>query len=209
MGFFGAGHLSDECDKAARILKGFIGTISVPFLPSPNHSSSNILASPNTEKSKITSSVIQNAQGLAIFSTIRAAMWIGGTGGSGIVVARLPDGSWSAPSAFSVRSGGIGVVLGMDVYDCVCVLNTHDAVAIYMNSETSLGAGATLAAGPIGGISDVSSKDVKPVWTYTKSCGLYGGLSIDGTVVNEKADTNAKGYGKSVSARQILKGEVE
>jgi SH3 domain-containing YSC84-like protein 1 len=136
-------------------------------------------------------------------------MWVGGTGGSGIVVARLPDGSWSPPSAFSVRSGGIGVVLGMDVYDCVCVLNTQDAVDAYMKSETSLGAGATIAAGPVGGTADISSKDVKPVWTYTKSRGLYGGLTVDGTVLSEKAEVNAKQYGKKITAAKILKGEVK
>jgi lipid-binding SYLF domain-containing protein len=136
-------------------------------------------------------------------------MWIGGTGGSGVVVARLADGSWSPPSAFSVRSGGIGVVLGVDVYDCVCVLNTQEAVDAYMKSETSLGAGATIAAGPIGGTSDISSKEVKPVWTYTKSRGLYGGLTVDGTILSEKSDINTKSYGKGATAAQILKGEVE
>ncbi|KAJ9603112.1 hypothetical protein H2200_012407 [Cladophialophora chaetospira] len=185
MGFFGTANLSEECDKAAQILKSFI------------------------DKAKIPAEVIANAKGLAIFSGIRAAMWVGGTGGSGVIVARLADGSWSPPSAFSVRSGGIGVVLGVDVYDCVCVLNTQEALDAYMKSETSLGAGATIAAGPVGGTADISSKDIKPVWTYTKSRGLYGGLTVDGTVLSEKTDVNTKAYGKGVTAARILAGEVE
>lgn len=136
-------------------------------------------------------------------------MYLAGAGGSGVVVARLPDGSWSAPSAFSVRSGGLGVVYGVDVYDCVCVLNTQDAVDAYTKNETTLGAGATMAAGPIGGTADISTKDIKPVWTYTKSRGIYGGVTMDGTMIKEKSSTNKEAYGSKATASQILTGQVE
>jgi SH3 domain-containing YSC84-like protein 1 len=153
--------------------------------------------------------VFANAKGLAIFSGFRAAMYFAGAGGSGVVVARLADGSWSAPSAFSVRSGGIGVVYGVDVYDCVCVLNTQEAVDSYTKSEMNLGADVTMAAGPIGGTADISTKDVKPVWTYTKSRGLYGGLTVDGTIIKERPGINAESYGSKITAAQILKGEAK
>ena len=161
------------------------------------------------DKGRIPAEVIAKAKGVAIFSGFRAAMWLAGAGGSGVVIARLPDGSWSPPSAFSVRSGGLGVVLGADVYDCVCVLNTQEAVNTYMKSETTLGADATVAAGPMGGTADISTKDVKPIWTYTKSRGLYGGLTVDGTVIKEKSSINAEAYGAKATAAQILTGEVQ
>jgi SH3 domain-containing YSC84-like protein 1 len=145
--------------------------------------------------------------GLAIFTGIRAGMYLAGSGGSGVVVARLPDGTWSPPSAFSVRSGGIGLVYGVDVYDCVCVLNTQAAVDAYSKPEMNLGGAVALAAGPMGGTPNI--KEVKPVWTYTKSRGLYGGLTVDGTVIKEKPDANADFYGSKVTATQILKGEVK
>ncbi|KAI1619327.1 hypothetical protein EDD37DRAFT_214561 [Exophiala viscosa] len=178
-------NLVKECDKAGQILKSFI------------------------EKGRIPAQVIANAKGLAIFSGFRAAMYLAGAGGSGVVVARLSDGSWSAPSAFSVRSGGVGLAYGVDVYDCVCVLNTQEAVEAYMKSETTLGAGATLAAGPVGGTADISTKEVKPIWTYTKSCGLYGGLTVDGTVIKERSGINAEAYGAKVTTVQILRGETK
>lgn len=134
-------------------------------------------------------------------------MYFAGSGGSGVVVARRPSGTWSPPSAFSVRSGGIGLVYGVDVYDCVCVLNTQAAVEAYSKPEMSLGGALALAAGPIGGTANI--KEAKPIWTYTKSRGLYGGLTVDGTVIKEKADTNADFYGSKATAAQILKGEVE
>lgn len=153
--------------------------------------------------------VIANAKGLAIFTGFRAGMYLAGAGGSGVVVARLADGTWSPPSAFSVRSGGIGLVYGVDVYDCVCVLNTQAAVDAYATPETKLGGAFALAAGPIGGTPNAASKDVKPVWTYTKSRGLYGGLTVDGTTIKEKPQVNADFYGRTVSTAQILKGQVE
>jgi lipid-binding SYLF domain-containing protein len=165
-----------------------------------------------TDKKKIPMEAVANAKGLAIFSGFRAGMYLAGAGGSGVVVARLPDGSWSPPSAFSVRSGGIGLVYGVDVYDCVCVLNTQAAVDAYTNSEMSLGGSLALAAGPMtmnGSSASTKGEDVKPVWTYTKSRGLYGGLTVDGTVIKEKPDLNADFYGAKVGPAQILRGEVQ
>jgi lipid-binding SYLF domain-containing protein len=133
-------------------------------------------------------------------------MYLAGAGGSGIVIARLPDGSWSPPSAFAVRSGAIGLVYGVDVYDCVCVLNTTEAVESYAKPEMSLGGGVALAAGPLGGTADI--KEVKPVWTYTKSMGLYGGVTVDGTLIKEKQTMNAEFYGSNVTAAQVLAGDI-
>ena len=65
-------------------------------------------------------------------------MWVSGSGGSGVVLVRLPDGSWSGPSSFTVTSGGFGMVYGLDVYDCVCILNTDEAVEAYSKPELSL-----------------------------------------------------------------------
>ncbi|KAH8802579.1 hypothetical protein F5884DRAFT_474659 [Xylogone sp. PMI_703] len=183
MVFFKPADIGKECDKAARILKSFV------------------------EKGKIPSEVVANAKGLAIFTGFRAAMYLAGAGGSGIVVARLPDGTWSPPSAFSVRAGSLGLVYGVDVYDCVCVLNTQDAVDAYTKTEVSIGGAITAAAGPIGGT--VNMKEVSPVWTYTKSRGIYGGLTIDGTVIKERPGTNADFYGYNVTSAQILRGEVK
>ncbi|KAK9341972.1 hypothetical protein V1522DRAFT_417638 [Lipomyces starkeyi] len=120
MGLFKASGVSEDCNKAARILKGFV------------------------DKGKIPKEVIANAKGVAVFTGFRAGMYLASAGGSVVVVARLPDGSWSPPCAFSVRSGSIGLVYGVDVYDCVCLLNTPDAVKAYSNSEMSLGGAMAL-----------------------------------------------------------------
>lgn len=68
---------------------------------------------------QIPRAAIAAAQGLAIFTTLRGGFQIAGAAGSGLVVARLPDGSWSPPSAFSVTALGAGFVAGLDIHDCV------------------------------------------------------------------------------------------
>lgn len=110
MGLLKGSSMQEDCDKAAHILKSF------------------------TKKGKIPAEAIAAAKGIAIFTGFRAGMYFAGNGGSGVVVARLPDGSWSPPSAFSVRSGSFGLVYGVDVYDCVCVLNTDAAVTAYTST---------------------------------------------------------------------------
>lgn len=127
-------------------------------------------------------------------------MWVGGAGGSGIVVARLPDGTWSPPSAFSVTSGSFGMVYGIDRYDCVCVLNTQAAVDAYAHPEVDLGMVA--AVGP------ASKNTAQAVVTYTRSRGLYGGVTVEGTVIREKSEMNAGAYGEGVTGANILKGEA-
>lgn len=92
------------------------------------------------------------------------------------------------------------------MYDCVCVLNTTAAVDAYTKTEVNLGGAVALAAGPLS--IPTNTKDVKPVWVYTKSRGLYGGLTVDGTVIKERPDVNTEFYGSKVTSEKILKGEV-
>ncbi|KAK5163109.1 uncharacterized protein LTR77_010893 [Saxophila tyrrhenica] len=178
MGFFQAGSMNEECEKAAKILKGF------------------------AEKKKIPPEVINNAKGLAIFSGFRGGMYLAGAGGSGIVIARLADGTWPPPSAISVRSGSFGIVYGFDVYDCVCVLNTQATVDAYARPEVDMGMVAAL-----GGSS--KSQNAASVLTYTRSRGLYGGVTVEGTVIKERADINETSYGRGASSTEILEGDAK
>jgi SH3 domain-containing YSC84-like protein 1 len=165
------------------------------------------LLTQSSDEKKIPAEVLNNAKGIAIFSAFRAGMWFAGTAGSGVVLARLADGTWSPPSAFSVKSAAFGVTLGIDHFDCVCVLNTKEAVDAYRTPELTMGGRMDLAAGPVGGKLDVG--ETKPVWTYTRSRGLYGGVTVDGTSIKEQSDSNAEFYGRSVTTAQILSGTID
>lgn len=126
------------------------------------------------------------------------------------MVARLPDGTWSPPSGFLVHTLGAGFMVGLDIYDCVCVLNTEDAVRAFTKPRLSLGGEIAVVAGPVGaGASlDGALGGGKPVWSYMKSRGFYAGVQADGTVVVQRPDANAAFYGEKLPVERILRGEV-
>jgi lipid-binding SYLF domain-containing protein len=162
---------------------------------------------------KIPHTVLQSAAGLAIFNVIRAGACHGSlSGGSGVVIARRPDGTWSPPSSFIVSTLGAGFVFGLDVYDCVCVLNTPEQVAAFTKPRLSLGAEGSVAVGPVGtggSVEAALSKTARPVWSYMKSRGLWMGLQIDGTIIVARGDANASFYNeRGITAEKILRGDV-
>lgn len=99
---------------------------------------------------KIPSKVIQRAQGLAIFTTARVSYGFSGATGSGILIARRPDGSWSPPSGIQVHTLGAGFSIGVDIYDCICVINSREALEAFKSTRVSLGPDVAVTAGPYG-----------------------------------------------------------
>ncbi|KAI9167833.1 DUF500 domain protein [Paramyrothecium foliicola] len=162
--------LDKECEKTAQILKSFCknGVYADPAAPNDLPTSTDPKASvaepgrnggvidPTRQKPKdrtlvtIPPRVISKAVGLAIFTTLRAGYLATGAMGSGILVSRLPDGSWSPPSAIQVLSVGGGFQFGVDIYDCVCVINTREALSAFMNTRVSIGGDVAVSAGPYG-----------------------------------------------------------
>ena len=98
----------------------------------------------------IPSKVIARAQGLAIFTTVRVGFQVSGASGSGILIARLPDGSWSPPSGIQVHSIGAGFMMGLDIYDCVVVINSKEALDAFTRARVGLGSDMAVTAGPWG-----------------------------------------------------------
>jgi lipid-binding SYLF domain-containing protein len=94
--------------------------------------------------------VIARAQGLAIFTAVRLGFQAAGSSGSGILLSRLPNGNWSPPSAIQITSIGAGFVAGVDIYDCVIVINTREALDLFTKTRLSLGSDLAVTAGPFG-----------------------------------------------------------
>jgi lipid-binding SYLF domain-containing protein len=162
---------------------------------------------------KIPQRLIQNAVGLAIFTTMRAGLWISGAGGSGVLVARKEDGSWSPPSSILLYTPQLRFLAGVDIYDCVIVINTRDALHAFTKFKTTLDGENSAVAGPVGmgGIleHDWRCKQAnKPLFTYLKSRGVYASVQMDGSIVVERTDENDRFYGQTVSASDILAGKV-
>ncbi|KAH7259548.1 uncharacterized protein BKA55DRAFT_610726 [Fusarium redolens] len=163
--------LDKECDKASRILTSFCDGTPLTT-PSPNESLSRRKAIV-----RIPRQVIKSAAGLAIFTAFRSGAQFSWGSGSGVVVARRTDGSWSPPSAFAVNTLSVGFMLSMDIYDCVCVLRSPEAVAAFTKPRVSFGGEVAVTAGPVGtGVyidSAVNSDGIdEPIWSYVKSRGF-------------------------------------
>ena len=160
---------------------------------------------------KIPQSVIKNAVGIAVFTTMRTGMWVSGAGGSGVLIGRKPDGTWSPPSGILIHTLGVGFLAGIDIYDCVLVINTYEALSKFSKLRVSLGAEVSVVAGPLGagGVLETDFKDKKPIFSYMKSRGLYGGVQADGTLLLERNDENARFYGERIPVGDILLGKVK
>lgn len=187
--------LPGEAEKAAKILES--------FLANPNH--------PESALNSVPTAVLQRARGLAVFQVLKAGFMFSGKAGSGLVIARLPDGSWSAPSCIATGGLGWGLQIGADITDFVIVLNSEDAVkAFSIGGNVTIGGNISAAAGPIGtgGSVQATLAHPAPMFSYSKSKGLFAGLSLEGTVLIERKDANRDFYGSPVPARDILGGRV-
>ena len=160
---------------------------------------------------KIPSEVIQNAKGLCIFTTMRTGLWVSGSGGAGILIGRKEDGTWSPPSGIMMHTVGVGFLVGVDIYDCVIVINSQKALEAFQSVRCTLGGEISAVAGPagVGGIIDTElHKRQSPLFTYIKSRGFYAGLQLDGTIVIERTDENERFYGERIGVKDILAGKV-
>ncbi len=160
-------------------------------------------------ESSIPQAVLRDAKGLAILTVIKAGFVFSGRGGSGVVVARTRKG-WSGPSAIGTGGAGFGLQIGAQVTEFVIVLNTDAAVqAFSRGGNVTIGADVSAAAGPVGRTLEASVMPTAAVYTYSRSQGLFAGVSLEGTVIAARDGANAEYYGKRVSPSDILSGKVK
>jgi lipid-binding SYLF domain-containing protein len=153
--------------------------------------------------------VFREAKGLAIITVTKAGFIVSGRGGTGVVVARTGNG-WSGPSAIGMGGIGFGFQAGAQVSELVIILNTPEAVdAFSKGGNVTLGGSLSLAAGPVGRDAEASLTLGAAIYTYSRSEGLFGGLSVEGTVIGARDETNAAYYGKPVTPDEILSGKIQ
>ncbi len=152
--------------------------------------------------------VLRRARGVAIITVIKAGFMVSGHGGSGVVLARTRRG-WSGPSAIGTGGAGFGFQIGAEETEFVFVLNTYEAVkAFSQGGNVQLGGAVSVAAGPLGRTAEATVTPVAAVYTYSRSQGLFAGVSLAGTIIGTRNEANAEYYGRPVTPRQILYGKV-
>ena len=153
--------------------------------------------------------IMRAAKGLAIMTVTKAGFIGSVRGGTGVVVARVDKG-WSGPSAIGTGGLGVGFQAGAEVTELVIVLNTPAAVdAFAKGGNVTLGGALSVAAGPVGRTAEAALGLQAAIYTYSVSQGLFAGVSLEGTVIGTRDETNAEYYGKPVAANSILSGKVQ
>ncbi|KAJ2693617.1 hypothetical protein GGH99_001072 [Coemansia sp. RSA 1285] len=188
--------LTKECERAARILTEFV----VP----PRIGEIDDI---------IPADVLQHCYGIAVLTIVKAGFIWSGRIGTGIVCARLPDGTWSGPSAISTGGFGVGGQIGAQMTEVVMILNNSDAVrAFEENASVQFGSNVSVAAGPLGRSGEISAavntSNVAAVYSYSKSKGLFAGVSIEGSAVLQRKDVNQAFYGRPAPPEQVLAGSI-
>ncbi|GAA5834494.1 hypothetical protein JCM9279_004332 [Rhodotorula babjevae] len=195
-----------ECSRAARILRTF--TLDAADLPAEvsiaDRRKSQLVLS------RIPQEALAAAQGLVILTVLKKGVAHGGSSGSGVVLARLKDGTWSAPSGILLHTvAADDEPPEKDIYDAVLVLRTDASIAAFSRSRVVLGAELALSDGPLGnGMKLEDGMQDAAIWSYVKSRTLHGGVSLEGRVVLERNEENDRSYHIKASASHILRGEV-
>jgi lipid-binding SYLF domain-containing protein len=153
--------------------------------------------------------VMRDAKGVAIFAMTKVGFVLSGRGGTGVVVARTETG-WSGPSAIGTGGVGIGFQAGVQVSEHVIILNTQEAVkAFTQGGNFTLGANLSVAVGPVGRSAEAGVAPHAAIYSYSRSQGIFAGVSLEGTVVATRYEANEEYYEKPVFTSDILEGKVK
>ena len=139
-------------------------------------------------------------------ASYRAGFLFGGSGGNGVMVARNKDGSWSGPTFLSVGSVSFGLQAGGEVSEIVLLAMTDRGKEGLLASSVKLGGDVTIAAGPVGIGAKAQTVDIL---AFARTRGLYGGLSLEGSILDTKKRWNRAYYGADVSAVDVVYRGVE
>jgi lipid-binding SYLF domain-containing protein len=142
-------------------------------------------------------------------SVLKFAIGIGGSYGRGVMTCRSGStfhGPWGPPTMMALEGGSVGLQLGGNATDFVLLLMSSRSASSILSSKVKLGADASAAAGPVGRAASAET-DVAlraEILSYSRSRGLFAGISLEGSTLRPDNDANKKLYGKEVSAKDIV-----
>lgn len=145
-------------------------------------------------------SMLKDAHGVAIIPrVIKGSFIVGARHGNGVVLVRDVDGSWHAPVFITLTGGNIGWQVGVQSTDVVLVFRTPQSVNGILNGKFTLGADAAVAAGPVGrqAAAGTDASLTAEILSYSRSRGLFAGVSFDGSVIQVDSLANSSYYGPS------------
>ncbi len=166
-----------------------------------------IMAAPDNG---IPDEVLDHAQCIAVVPTlVKGGFIFGGEGGQGVASCRTAHG-WSAPAFFTIAGGSWGLQIGVEGVNLVMVFQNAKGMQRLISSRFQLGAGASVAAGPVGrhASADTNWKMDTEILTYSRAKGVFAGLTLHGAVISRDNNSMNAFYGPDTTTRSVLTGEV-
>jgi len=155
--------------------------------------------------------LLNKADCLVIYPSVKkAAFVVGGSYGRGLITCRKGQefsGSWGAPAMFALEGGSFGFQIGAQATDFVLLIMNESGASSVMSSKVKLGADASVAAGPVGRAASAETDIVMKaeILSYSRSKGLFAGVSLEGSTMRSDDGANKALYGKELSAKEIVR----
>jgi len=146
---------------------------------------------------------LKSARGVLIFpQLLKGGFFVGGSGGTGVLLARDAGGQWKGPAFYTIGSASIGVQFGGEAAETVIVVNSQKALDSLYANQFKLGADGSIAAGPVGqGAALAFTTDMV---NFSRSKGAFFGVSLEGSVLDVRDSLNHAYYKAPVSPLDIL-----
>lgn len=161
-------------------------------------------------KESIPSKLFAVTEGIIIVpKMINAGFVVGGKRGRGVAMIKRDDGSWSNPVFVTITGGSFGLQIGVQAVDLVLVFKNSSSLTDIKKSSFTLGGDISVAAGPVGR-SSTANTDYKldaEVYSYSRSKGLFAGISLNGAALAIDEDSNHEFYGDQMDVNQIFNAE--
>ena len=161
----------------------------------------------NTPDKGIPSDLLDKAACVVIVPGLKkGALGFGGKFGKGIVMCRKPDRGWTAPLFITIEGGSVGLQIGFSQSDVVLLVMNNKGMDKLIGDKFTLGADASIAAGPVGrtATAQTNARLDAEILGYSRSKGLFAGVSLDGATLRPDKDDNRDFYGKEMDPRAIL-----
>src|SRR5215470_7569325 len=156
--------------------------------------------------------LLNRAECVAVMPSVKKfALGIGGSYGKGVLVCRSGSnftGPWGAPAAYRLEGASIGLQLGGNATDFLLLVMNPRGVESLLKSKVKLGADAAVAAGPKGrdAMAATDAYMRAEILTYSRSRGLFAGVSLEGSTLRQDNEANEEVYGRKITAEEIVKG---
>jgi len=155
--------------------------------------------------------LIRRARAVLIIPRLyKGGFFVGGEGGSGVLLARAKNGTWNGPAFYVIGSASFGLQIGLEQSEMVLIIMSQKALNGVMRNEFKIGADAGLAIVTLG--SQVGGATTSAVGadivTWASSTGVYAGVSLNGSIIKPAHDDDAAYYGRPVTTPEIVAGRV-